>query len=127
MGSPLVPTQCRTPEFQRATALDYSPATHPRPLNPGADAQRVLDGVVGSNQGIAERAKFDGGFRMNAPGKPLEGNAVADALACTANYYADRGDSQTAGQIARSQVTYANAVKGYWASHPGATPADPVR
>jgi len=49
---------------QVANHLDYSPATHPRALDPSADAQRILDGVVNNSgiPGIQERVAYDGGF-----------------------------------------------------------------
>ena len=123
----VVPKSCQTSDVPRATHLDYSPATHPRPLNAGEDAQRVFDGVVNSNSGIADRVAFDGGFRMDRPGKPLHGEAVTDAIACSAKYYAQNGgDPEDVMRINRSQLTYGAAVSRYWEGR-NTTPPDPAR
>jgi len=111
-----------------ATHLDYSPSTHPRQLDPSADAQRIIDGLVnGNGQGIPERVAYDGGFRVGRD-KHYHADDVVDALKDTSQYYtnlsqreANAGNTRVsqryrdlAADISRSQVTYAKTTAAYW-------------
>src|SRR5688572_25601109 len=116
------------PSQQVATHLDYSPATHPRKLDPSADAQRILDNLVNNgNGGIPERVAYDGGFRVGRD-KHYHSKDVVDALGATAQHYVNLSEREAAAgntrlsqeyrqlavDIGRAEVTYANTTKNYW-------------
>ena len=113
---------------QVATHLDYSPSTHPRQLNASADAQRIIDSLVNDGApGIAERAAYDGGFRVGRD-KHYHSADVVDAMSQTAQHYVNLSEREAAAgntrlsqeyrdyaaSIGRAEVTYANTVKNYW-------------
>ena len=119
-----------------ARRADYGPSTHPRKLDPSADAQAILDRLVNDGQGgIPERVAYDGGFRVGAHGTP-HAHKVVDALAATADHFAQLGQQlgrqgqldasrhygQLAGQIGAAQVTYAETVKNYWSGQTSTPP-----
>jgi hypothetical protein len=119
--------------------LDYSPASHPRKLDASADAQRVINGLVNNGDpGIAERAAYDGGFRVGRD-KHYHANDVVDVMRQTAQHYTTLSEREAAAgntrlsqeyrdyaaDIGRAQVTYASTVKNYW-NGARTTPADVV-
>src|SRR5688572_11062886 len=124
---------------QVATHLDYSPQSHPRRLDASADAQRIIDSFVNNGQpGIAERAAYDGGFRVGRD-KHYHSADVVDAMNKTAQHCVNLSEREAAAgntrlsqeyrdyaaDIGKAQVTYANTVKNYW-NGARTTPADVV-
>jgi hypothetical protein len=109
----------------------YGPNTNPRPLNPGEDAQRILDGVINNSgiPGIPERVAYDGGFRVGR-GDPSAQSAkqsyrVTKTLEATAAHYVGlagktndpskaSGYLKTSQQILNAEDTYLKTRDNYW-------------
>jgi hypothetical protein len=126
------------PTEQVATRLDYNPQNHPRRLDPGADAQRILDSYVNTSgiPGIQERVAYDGGFRVGNGVGPDSQQAVrvSKLLEATSTYYAAQAAQnpgkrseylRTAQNILDAREAYEKTTLNYWRGAKQ-TPADVV-